>query len=82
MNVELSPRAVKALSRLNNPMRARIMNALDKLEAEPPQGDIRAMSGKAGFRVRVSDYRILYQVTDDSIVIVNMGPRGEAYKRG
>ena len=82
MKVELSPKAFKALSRLNNPMRARIMNALDKLEEEPPQGDIRAMSGKEGFRSRVGNYRILFQITENSIVIVNIAPRGEVYKRG
>ena len=81
MKVELSPKAHKSLSRLNNPIRRRILNALDKLEEEPPQGNIIAMSGGEGFRSRVGGYRILFQVMSNSIVVVDIGPRGEIYKR-
>ena len=62
MQVELSPKAAKYLSKLNEPIKGRITKALLKLALEPPQGDIRAFSGKDGFRLRVGKYLILYKL--------------------
>ena len=80
METVLSPKAFKNLERLNQPMRERIKAALKKLEQEPPQGDIKAMAGQEGFRLRVGGYRILFSVKNDTIVVVDIGPRGQVYK--
>lgn len=82
MKVELSPKAFRALSRLNNPARGRILRALDKLEEEPPQGDIKSLSGRDGFRLRVGGYRILFKITENSIAVSDIGVRGDIYKGG
>jgi len=68
------------LSRLHNPDLRRILKALDKLEEEPPQGDIKALSGEDGYRVRVGKFRILFDVMDDHIYVHDMGLRGQVYK--
>jgi hypothetical protein len=57
MNTELSPQAAKYLKRLNEPDKSRIIKALRKLELEPPQGDIKSLAGKDGYRLRIGDYR-------------------------
>ena len=80
MNVELSPKAVKFCKRLNEPMRSRIAAALHKLEEEPPQGDIKALSGEDGYRARVGKYRILFDILDDSVYVHDIGLRGQIYK--
>ena len=82
MKVELSPQAAKYLERLNQPQKGRIIKALMKLKLEPPEGDIKALSGKDGFRMRVGGYRILFDVLDKAIVVYAIAPRGEAYKGG
>lgn len=81
MNVELSPRAVKYLDKLNNPLRDRIGHAIWKLSKEPPEGDIRAMAGREGYRLRVGQYRVLFNIVDEKIVVLEIGPRGQIYKR-
>lgn len=79
MKTVLSPKAAKFLERLNEPTKGRIKSALKKLEQEPPQGDIKTMSGQEGFRLRVGGYRVLFGIKDDTIVITDIGPRGQIY---
>ena len=80
MKTVLSPKAAKFLERLNEPTKGRIKSALKKLEQEPPQGDIKSMSGYDGFRLRVGGYRVLFGIKADTIVITDIGSRGQIYK--
>ena len=82
MNTVLSPQAAKYLKRLNEPDRSRIIKALKKLELEPPQGDIKNLVGKGGYRLRIGDYRALFDIADNTIIIHAIAPRGQAYKGG
>jgi hypothetical protein len=81
------------LDRLNQPLWGRIKKALLKLEAEPPEGDIRKLVGAGGYRLRVGDVRILFDVITISengnsgearevqiITVESILPRGAAYK--
>ena len=82
MNTVLSPQAAKYLKRLNDPDKSRIIKALKKLELDPPQGDIKSLEGKDGYRVRIGTYRALFDIIDNTIVIHTIAPRGQAYKGG
>ena len=82
MNIEISPKAAKYLERLNQPIKGRIVDALRKLAQEPPQGDIKSLAGRDGYRLRVGQYRVLFDVLEDKIVVHDMAPRGQAYKGG
>jgi len=81
MKVELLPKAAKYLKGLSEPIKGRIKSALKKLGLEPPQGDIKAMSGGTDeYRVRVGDYRVLFKIFDDKVLIHEIGVRGQIYK--
>jgi mRNA interferase RelE/StbE len=82
MNTTLSPQVAKYLNRLNEPDKSRILKALKKLELEPPQGDIKSLVGKDGYRLRIGDYRLLFDIIDNTIIIHTIAPRGQAYKGG
>lgn len=82
MEVKLSAQAAKYLERLNNPLKARIIKALEKLEDEPPKGDIKSLAGRDGYRLRVGGTRIMFIVYEDKIVVNTIAPRGQAYKGG
>ena len=74
--------ADKYLNRLNADDRDRINAALDDLEKEPPDGDITPISGEPGrFRVRVGNYRLLYRIKDNTILVTHIEPRGQAYNK-
>jgi mRNA interferase RelE/StbE len=82
MRVELNNTARKQFNQLNEPNRSRISEALDKLENEPPEGDIKKLQGRDGYRVIVGGYRILFDIENDKIDIFNIAPRGQAYRKG
>lgn len=82
MQVELSPKAAKYLTKLDAPIKNRIKSALEKLSFDPPQGDIKAMSDKDGYRLRVGKYRILFDVSEHSIIVYDIDLRGQIYKKG
>ena len=81
--IELRPAAVRALKRLDPPVRRRIQGAITLLAEDPRPPAARALRGRPGFRVRVGDYRIVYTVADDVllIVIVTVGHRRDVYDR-
>lgn len=82
MNVELLPKAAKYLKGMNQPDKGRIISALEKLAQEPPQGDIKSLTGKDGYRLRVGSYRVLFDANENNIVVYTIAPRGQAYKGG
>jgi mRNA interferase RelE/StbE len=81
MRTLLLPKAQKQYRKLNEPSKNRIAVAIGRLEENPPQGDIKKLEGRSGFRVRVGDYRILCNTDNDAIIITAIEPRGGVYKR-
>jgi mRNA interferase RelE/StbE len=82
MKVVLSRRAAKCLKRLNEPMKSRIKAALLNLEQEPPLGDIKQLTDRDGYRLRVGGYRVLFGISGEHIVVTDVMPRGQVYRRG
>ena len=80
MNVVISQRAAKFIKNLNEPQKSRIKKALMQLQKEPPEGDIRSMVGRDGFRLRIGDYRALFDIINNEIVVYEIGLRGQIYK--
>ncbi len=81
--VRLHPEAVRAYRRLHGPLRERIRAAVDALANDPrPRGAVK-LAGRDDYRMRVSDYRIVYAVDDgDRVVIVaRIAHRREVYRR-
>lgn len=81
--IELRPAAVRALKKLDPPIRQRIQGAITLLAEDPRPPAARALRGRPGLRVRVGDYRIVYTVADDVllIVVVTVGHRRDVYER-
>ena len=81
--VELRPAAARALRKLDPQVRGRIQGAIALLAQDPRPPAARALQGRPGLRVRVGDYRIIYTVQDDVllVVVVTLGHRREVYER-
>ncbi|MBR2892719.1 MAG: type II toxin-antitoxin system RelE/ParE family toxin [Clostridia bacterium] len=78
--IEIDKRAVKFISKQPKLQRERILKAIYNL---PDIGDIKAMQGYSGFyRLRVGDYRVIYTIIEDVLLIrvVEVGNRGDVYK--
>ncbi len=81
--IELRPAAVRALRKLDPSVRPRIQGAVALLAQDPRPPSARPLKGRPGFRVRVGDYRIIYTIDDDVllVVVVTLGHRREVYDR-
>ena len=82
--LNIDKEAVKKLLKIDKPTRWRIIKGIAGLFKEPPEGDIKSLKGalQGLNRLRVGDWRITYEVTDNSIDILTISPRGGAYKKG
>ncbi|MCL2215169.1 MAG: type II toxin-antitoxin system RelE/ParE family toxin [Treponema sp.] len=80
MKVVLEKRAAKYLDNMDTVNGQRIKQALISLAKEPPSGDIIKLQGKDGYRLRVGDYRIVFDVTGTEVIVYKIAPRGQAYK--
>jgi len=78
--VALSGRAERDLKALPPSVRARLRAALDNISANPEVGK-RLRGEFAGLRSwRVGSYRIIYQYSQDTIMIVTLGHRAAVYR--
>ena len=80
--VEVRPAALRALRKVDPKVRPRIEGAIALLAEDPRPPASRPLTGRAGYRVRVGDYRIIYTIQDDVlvIVVVNLGHRRDVYR--
>ena len=82
-SVTVSKSAKKTLSKLPNEVIKKILDALDELGEDPrPMGYIQ-LKGRSGYRIRVGNYRIIYDINDDELLalVVEIGDRKEIYKK-
>lgn len=81
MDILYSKSSLKFLKATDKPMRAKILSAIDGLTKVPPVGDIKVLQGRDDeYRLRCGKYRILYTYNDNTLIINDIGSRGDIYK--
>ena len=83
MEIRYSKKALKYLVKLQPKLRDRIRNTIRKIADGNTQGlNIVAMQDVDAFRVRIGDYRVIYETNDDELVliVIKIGVRGDVYK--
>ncbi|MDJ0322363.1 type II toxin-antitoxin system RelE/ParE family toxin [Cryobacterium sp. PH31-AA6] len=81
--MEVRPAAVKPLRRIDPQDRGRVHGAIALLGEDPRPPGARALQGRDGYRVRVGDYRIIYTIRNDIlvVVVVTVGRRRDVYEQ-
>jgi mRNA interferase RelE/StbE len=61
----------------------RILSTIDSLSEEPRPRGIEKLSGQEKYRVRQGNYRIIYEIKEDEVVVVvvKVGHRRNVYRR-
>ncbi len=80
--VNLPKTVQKQLNALPQELKQRILKTLVQLQEDPRPFNSLQMKGGQGFRLRIGDYRVLYDI-DDSSQIINLrriGHRREIYR--
>jgi mRNA interferase RelE/StbE len=81
--VRWSPKALKELADLENRLSQRIQNAVATLAENPrPIKCIKLSGCENEWRIRIGDYRVVYEIHDDQIIVlvVGVGHRREIYR--
>jgi mRNA interferase RelE/StbE len=77
--VELKPRALKDLKGLSQADQRRVVQKLELL-ATDLQGDVKKLTDfSPEYRLRVGDWRALFEIEDDKIVVYRILHRSRAY---
>ncbi len=81
--IHYSAHAVRVLKKLENETRTRLQEAVAELAKDPfAMPNVKKLTGREGYRLRVGDWRILYSVHQKELVILvlDMGLRKEIYQ--
>lgn len=79
--VQIERKAQKKLIKITAPYYANTKTAILNLSNDPrPQG-FKKLKGRDGCRIRVADYRIIYEIHNDRLVIqvIDLGHRKNIY---
>ena len=77
------PRSVqKELDRLPDDVVKRILTRLSQLETNPRPAGVKKLKGRDAWRIRVGDYRVIYEIHDRElqILVITVGHRREIYR--
>lgn len=80
--VELSSRADRQFRKFPAQVRDRLQKHIDALAENPRPHGVRKLEGdENAYRIRVGDYRILYEIHDQVLVVIvlKVADRKEAY---
>lgn len=81
--VELLPTAARVLAKLDTRAQRRIARRIDALSVEPrPVGAQKLRGADDIWRIRVGDFRILYSVDDERllVLVIRIGHRRDVYR--
>ena len=83
-HVEFTAAAAREVKKLPRPARGRVLDAIENLGEDPrPHGAKKLVGERTAWRIRVGDYRVIYDVLDAelTVTIVRAAHRREVYVR-
>jgi len=81
--VELTPAAARQLAKFDGQAREMVAAAIVTLGANPrPPGCVKLSGADDLWRLRVRDYRVIYRILDDRLIVtvVKIGDRKNVYR--
>ena len=75
-------RAQRELQRLPHQDYERVREAIRALAQNPRPPGCLALTGRAGWRIRVGNYRVIYEINDvqHTVTILHVGHRRDVYR--
>lgn len=81
--IAFTPAAQRDLTALDPPTRRRVAHRIEALATAPrPPGAETLAGGEGELRIRVGDWRVIYRVRDDEllILVIKIGHRSDVYR--
>jgi mRNA interferase RelE/StbE len=79
--VRIERKAQKKLIKIPEPYYSNIKAAILDLGRDPRPIGCKKLKGRDGYRIRVSDYRIIYEIQDNVLLVdvIDLGHRKDIY---
>ena len=80
--VKIEKVAVKQLKKIPNPDYNRLKTAILALSNDPRPAGYKKLKGRSGYRIRVGNYRVIYEIKDQQLIVLVLaiGDRKDIYK--
>ena len=80
MLIDIQDSAYKDLKKIDKSDAIKILQTIKKLEDYPYISNVKKLTNHyPPFRLRIGDYRVLFDIEDDKIIVSNIKHRKEAY---
>lgn len=81
--IEIRPKVEKALKKLPEHVVEAVRRVIDALAGDPRPPGAKRLSAREEWRIRVGDYRVLYLIEDERmiVVVVKVRHRSDVYRR-
>jgi mRNA interferase RelE/StbE len=79
--LNFSKQALKELGEINEPFYSHIKQAISDLSENPRPSGYKKLKGRDGYRIRIGNYRVIYDIFDAILVIdiITLGHRKDIY---
>lgn len=80
--VLILPSAQKQLSKLPDNIATRIEDKMMELQHDPRPAGCKKLKGREAYRIRTGDYRVIYEIQDNQLIItvITIGHRKDVYE--
>ena len=81
--IELSKSSLKELKKIATKSQIRILKSIHQLGNNPRKGAVRPMVGSTSWRLRVGNYRVVYDIKDTklTVLIIRIRHRKDVYRK-
>ena len=80
--VVIEKQVQKQLTKIHSVDYNKVVEALQGLANNPRPHGFKKLKGRAGYRIRIGDYRIIYNINDNilTVFVLTVGNRRDVYK--
>ncbi len=81
-SISILRKAQKEMAQLPTDAYGRVRDAIRGLSAQPRPPGSRKLTGREGWRIRVGDYRVIYEIDDSlrQVTVLDIGNRRDIYR--
>jgi len=78
-NIEWKEHALQNIQKFESSITRRIIKKVEELSKDPFSKDIKRLKGSQDFRLRVGDYRVIFSIQKETMIILKVGHRKNIY---